>query len=713
MTGFVRQLSNLVRPKVDAAGYARLRTGVLVLGVLLIMGFAVSTGYDAWRSYQRAVESTDHQLENLASALAEQTAWNWRGPVLLLRRIAHWYPAHSRLPADRIGRFLADHAYRMPQVTSVQIIDARGFVRGSSLGVGATGANVSGRSYFRAQESAAAHGLLVSAPRITAADGTGTVIVSRRLVDRRGRFAGIVTEAVALRDLSDLYAAMHLKGQIAVVLMRHDGTVLIRSPALPGLVGRKYPALEALTPGEAVRTRGLVNGRRTFIAAMPVHATPLFVAVTRSEAAALSPVYRVAMVSSVRTLVLVLFGALAIVALLRQLRRIEQVSAALRQSHKMEALGTLAGGIAHDFNNILGAIVGYGELAQQHAADGRALGRYLDQIMNAAARARLLVDRILGFSRGGIAEQTPIHIQTVVAETLRLLEASLSPNVKIETALDAGGTAVIGDETRLHQVTMNLCANAVQAMPDGGVLRVSLQQSRLPVSHAFSRGQLPEGLYVILTVTDSGVGIPADIMERIFDPFFTTKPVGGGTGLGLSLVHGIVADLGGAIEVSSEAGRGTTFRIWLPVTSDVAKRVAGKAGDLPGGTGEGVMIVDDDSALLSLTEEMLADLGYEPVGFRSGKSALEAFRDNPRRFDAVLTDELMPDLRGTDLARELRRLSPGTPVILMSGHGGDALTERARAAGVCAVLRKPLRACDLADALAEHLAAVAMRAAGS
>lgn len=707
MGGFVRRPSHLVRPRVDAAGYARLRAGVLVLGVLVIVGFAASTGYDAWRSYERAIESTDHQLENLSSALAAQAAWSLRGPVALLGRIARWYPAHSRLPPGRMGRLLKERASSVAQVTSIQIVDARGVVRESSLGSPATGMNVSDRSYFRAQESATAQGLFVSVPRLTAADGTGTVVLSRRLVDRRGRFAGIVAATVELRDLSGLYAAMHLKGQIAVVLMRDDGMLLVRNPALPGLVGRRYPALGTLRPGETIRIRNPLDGRREFIAAMPVESTPLVLAVTRSEAAALHPVYQQVIVSAVRTLVLVLFGALAIVALLRQLRRIEQVSAALRQSLKMEALGTLAGGIAHDFNNILGAIVGYGELAQQQAADGTSLRRYLDHIMHAAGRARSLVDRILGFSRSGIAERVPIDLQTVVAETLRLLEASLPSNVRIEKALHAGGAAVIGDDTRLHQVTMNLCTNAVQAMPDGGVLRVELEQLQLSASRAFSRGHLAAGRYVILTVGDSGVGISADIMERIFDPFFTNKPVGGGTGLGLSLVHGIVADLGGAIEVSSEPGRGTTFRIWLPMTAEHAMRTGLKARDLPRGNGEVVMVVDDESALVDFTEEMLAQLGYEPVGFRSGRSALETFRRNPGRFDAVLTDELMPELRGTELVRAIRRLRPDIPVFLVTGHGGDDLAERARSAGVTKVLRKPLRAREMAEALATHLAAVA------
>lgn len=705
VSGLVRRLTDLFRPRVDTAGYTRIRAGVLLLGLLVIMGFAVSTVYDAWRSYRHAAESTAFQLENLASVLAEQTAWSCGGARRLLAGIVHWYPAHSRLPSARIDPMLAARAARVPQLVSVRIIGPHGVVRDSSLGIVATGENVSDRSYFRVQESPAAHGLFVGAPQLTAAHRTATVVFSRRLVNRRGRFAGIVAATVELRDLDGLYAETHLKGRIAVLLMRDDGVLLVHSPSMPALVGRRFPALEALKQNQVVRIRDPIDGRREFIAAMPVEFTPLVVAVSRNEAAALSPEYHEAIVSSVRTLVLALFGALAMIALLWQLRRIEQVSAALRQSLKMEALGTLAGGIAHDFNNIIAAIVGYGELAQQQTPDGTALRRYLDHIMYAAGRARSLIDRILGFSRSGLAERVPIDFQAVVAETLQLLEASLPSNVRIDRKLHAGSAAVIGDDTRLHQVTMNLCANAVQAMPEGGVLSVTLEPTRIAAARTCTCGQLAAGAYLVLTVGDSGEGIPAHIMERIFDPFFTTKPVGVGTGLGLSLVHGIVADLGGAIEVSSEPGRGATFRIWLPMTSERAKSLTDRARDLPRGNGQVVMIVDDESALVSLTEEVLAELGYEPVGFRSGRSALETFRIDPRRFDAVLTDELMPDLRGTELARELRRLRTDIPILLVTGHGGEDLAARAKAAGVTEVLRKPLGARDMAEALARHLSA--------
>ena len=281
---------------------------------------------------------------------------------------------------------------------------------------------------------------------------------------------------------------------------------------------------------------------------------PLIVDVTRSEAIALASVEQETIHGAIRTLLLVLLGSATIVVLVRQLRRVEQTDLALRQSQKMEAIGTLAGGIAHDFNNILGAIVGYGELAQHQAPEGSALRRYLDNIMQAAGRARALVDRILGFSRSGLAERVPVRVQTRGCRDTPAAAGFPTAKMRLEQELRAAESTVIGDETRLHQVTMNLCTNAVQAMPEGGVLRVVLERVELYLPHALSADNSPRGTYVHLRVGDTGNGIPPQIVDRIFDPFFTTKSVGEGTGLGLSLVHGIVADLGGAIEVASEVG---------------------------------------------------------------------------------------------------------------------------------------------------------------
>jgi CheY-like chemotaxis protein len=326
--------------------------------------------------------------------------------------------------------------------------------------------------------------------------------------------------------------------------------------------------------------------------------------------------------------------------------------------------------------------------------------------MHAAERAKALVDRILGFSRSGLGERVPMNVQSVIEETLELLSASLPAGIRLEKRLEAGDAAVIGDATYLHQVAMNLCTNALHAMEHGGVLSVALERVVLSGQQVLSRGTLTPGSYVRLSVGDTGSGIAPGVLERMFDPFFTTKGVGQGTGLGLSLVHGIVTELGGAIDVTTEAGAGTRFSIWLPLTSDAGEPFVPATRELPRGHGEVVMIVDDETPLVTLAEEMLAELGYEPVGFHSSGAALRAFRAEPQRFDLVLTDEAMPDLVGTELASEIRKLQTAVPIILMSGHGGPQLAKRAAAIGVNEVLHKPLQRRDLAESLARVLGAI-------
>jgi signal transduction histidine kinase/CheY-like chemotaxis protein len=691
----------LLRPSADAGEHARLRAALILLGPIIIAAFTVSSAYDGWRAYRHVVTSTNREVENLANALAEQTAWSWAGTDLLLARVARWYPDHDQLSGEQIDQTLAAGVAGVPQVRAMRIIDPHGIVKYSSDNSVPIGKDLSARPYFVAQQSSAAN-LFITPPLITPSRRT-VVIVSRRIVDAQGRFAGVVSAVVDFTDLSHLYAAVMLRGQFTVELLRDDGTLLVRRPAAPALIGHRFAALMALVPGTAARVRSPVDGQRDFIAVATVPSMPLIVDVTRTEAIALASVEQETIHGAIRTLLLVLLGSATIVVLVGQLRRVEQTDLALRQSQKMEAIGTLAGGIAHDFNNILGAIIGYGELAQQQAPEGTPLRRYLDHIMQAAGRARALVDRILGFSRSGLSERTPVRVQPVVAETLQLLRASLPPQVRLEQELRAAESTVIGDETRLHQVTMNLCTNAVQAMPEGGVLRVVLERVELSLPHALKRGQLPAGAYVHLTVSDTGTGIPPPIVDRIFDPFFTTKSVGEGTGLGLSLVHGIVADLGGAIEVASKVGAGTTFQIWLPASAETARPMSTQPGELPYGHGETVMIVDDEPALVSLTEETLAELGYEPVGFGSSVAALRVFKADPRRFDVVLTDEVMPELPGTELAREISTIRSDALILLVSGHGGPYLAERAAAAGVSEVLRKPLQRRDLAESLARLL----------
>ena len=361
----------------------------------------------------------------------------------------------------------------------------------------------------------------------------------------------------------------------------------------------------------------------------------------------------------------------------------ERLEIQLRQSQKMEAMGTLAGGIAHDFNNILGAILGYGELAQKAAPEGDVVRRYLDHVMHAGGRAKALVERILAFSRSGVGERRPINVQAVIEETLELLAASLPPGVRLEKRLETGDAAIVGDATQLHQVAMNLCTNAFQAMENGGVLEVALDRAEVAQSRRLSHGNLAPGAYVRLCVSDTGSGIPPHVLDRMFDPFFTTKGVGEGTGLGLSLVHGIVADLGGAIDVRSTVGRGTTFTIWLPIAGEVMVPSAEVAAELPHGQGQTVMIVDDETALVALAEEMLAELGYEPLGFSSSSGGAGGI---PRSAAAL---RYRPDRRDDARARRHRTRPGDSPATARPPDRADERLQRCATARACGRGRDP------------------------
>jgi PAS domain S-box-containing protein len=375
----------------------------------------------------------------------------------------------------------------------------------------------------------------------------------------------------------------------------------------------------------------------------------------------------------------------------------------LRQAEKMEAVGRLAGGIAHDFNNILGGILGYAEMLVETTPAGSPQRRYAQNVLTAATRASALVEQILSYSRSQRGKRVPVELDRIVAETLELVRGSLGHGIRLETWLPEAPLYVVGDPTQLHQIMMNLCTNAIHAMGEHGTLRVSLDPADIEADRVFQHTTLHAGRYARLTVADSGSGMDATTLTRLFEPFFTTKEVGKGTGLGLSLVYGIVTDSAGAIDVASTQGQGSSFAIYLPrVDSPV---VAGDDAEAPvvRGNGERVLVVDDEEALMAVTSETLKRLGYEPAAFPDGAAALAEFESRPGSFDAVITDEVMPGLSGTDLARSLRRYRSDLPIMLVSGYIGPMMSERALAAGVDAILKKPVQSHELASALARVL----------
>ncbi|MBK9953548.1 MAG: response regulator [Candidatus Competibacteraceae bacterium] len=383
----------------------------------------------------------------------------------------------------------------------------------------------------------------------------------------------------------------------------------------------------------------------------------------------------------------------------------ERLTAQLRHAQKMEAVGTLAGGIAHEFNNLLGVILGYTEMARQTPPDDPRAAQYLKQVLVAGKRAKAIVNQILTFSRRGESVRKTVDIQRLVNEAVELLRITLPSTIEIVERSEAAGATVVADADQLHQVLMNLGANAAQAMPQGGTLDIALERVQMSQAVALTGVTLEAGSYVHLTVSDTGVGMDQATLERIFDPFFTTKEVGKGTGLGLSIVHGIVTDHGGAVRVHSEPDHGTIFHLYLPCSEDDADADANTEQLVCFGQGQVILFVDDEPSLVELGEDLLAALGYEPVGHTNAQEALAAFRAAPERFQLVITDQIMPKLTGLDLAAELTRIRPDIPILLATGRPDLALAERGRLAGIREVLKKPLLIRELAEAISRVWAA--------
>ena len=377
-----------------------------------------------------------------------------------------------------------------------------------------------------------------------------------------------------------------------------------------------------------------------------------------------------------------------------------QLEARVRQVQKMEAIGTLAGGIAHDFNNILTGILMNVDLAKEDLTPEHPARESLDEIAQASRRAADLVGQILTFSRQREQERGPLHLDAVVAEALKLLRASLPSSIEIHSHLARDRAMILADPSRIHQIVMNLGTNAAHAMQQqGGVLDVALETVVVDADEARRRPDLREGRYVRLTISDTGHGMDRATIDRIFEPFFTTKAPGEGTGLGLSVVHGVVRSHDGVIGVTSELGRGTTFQIHFPVYEVRTPAFGISAVPRPIGGHERVLLVDDEQAVARSSARILERFGYRVTFHTDPTQALAAFRERPDGFDLVISDLTMPGLSGLDLARQMLALRPGLPVILASGYVDDDTLARAHALGVREVLLKPVMPNHLAEAV--------------
>lgn len=364
----------------------------------------------------------------------------------------------------------------------------------------------------------------------------------------------------------------------------------------------------------------------------------------------------------------------------------------LIEAHKMEALGTLAGGIAHDFNNILSGIMGYAELTLKTVPDRSKSYHNLEQILRAAERAKDLVRQILTFSRKAVPKKKPVSLPLLVDEAVRFMRASLPTTIEIKKNNKVTYGTVLADPTQLHQVMINLCANAGYAMREaGGILEIGLEEAVIDEDELLIHSPLQPGQYLVLAVRDTGCGIPPENLPRIFDPYFTTKGKGQGTGLGLAVVHGIVKDHGGGIKVCSEPDRGTTFSIYLPMLDEQAEDDNIWEEENLLGKGETVMFLDDEKMVVDSNRELLEQLGYRVVTETDPVKAFEVFKNDSNAFDLVITDKNMPHMTGFDLVREIRRIRADIPVIISSGFQEPGDMEKLATLGAVRMVTKPMR----------------------
>lgn len=391
----------------------------------------------------------------------------------------------------------------------------------------------------------------------------------------------------------------------------------------------------------------------------------------------------------------------AVLGVVRDISHRKQLEQQVRQAQKIEAIGTLAGGIAHQFNNILAIIRGYTELSHESLSENSVLKRNLQHVLTASDRARELVNQILIFSQQAKEGQKPLDLNAIINDSLRLLQSSMPTNIELRQDIESNVGFILAEPNQIRQLIVNLCNNAAQAIgKQNGVVEVILKKVVLGPASMTGSKNLEPGVYMKLTVSDTGHGMEQKVKERIFDPFFTTKATGEGMGMGLAVIHGIVKTCGGDIQVESKPGRGTAFHLFFPCI-DFEKKEPQKRKEItikepiPGGN-ERLLFVDDEQMLVEVHQEILELLGYNVMAVRSGFEALELFNDDPEIFDLVITDHAMPGMTGIELSRKLLKIRADIPIILCTGLTKTTISQEAKDAGISEFVMKPIIMKDLA-----------------
>lgn len=381
----------------------------------------------------------------------------------------------------------------------------------------------------------------------------------------------------------------------------------------------------------------------------------------------------------------------------------ENLEIRLQQSQKMEAIGTLAGGIAHDFNNILSVMLGYTEMAKEDSSPGSTIYRDLNVVLDAGARAKSLVQQILAFSRQNNSESTPLQLANIVIESIKLLRPTLPATIEIVQDITTTTGLVLADSTKINQILLNLCTNAFHAMEDtGGKLGIVLKETDVTSADLVHEPETGPGTFVQLSISDSGIGISPEVIQKIYLPYFTTKETGKGTGMGLSIVHGIVKGYGGFVTVYSKLNEGTVFNVFLPVAKEAMLTAHETSEQCPTGK-ERILFIDDEQMLTKMGKDMLERLGYHVTTCNISIEGLETFQNDPHSFDLIITDQTMPDMTGADIAKKMLQIRPDIPIILCTGYSTIISEQAAKDIGIKEFALKPLAKKDIAKLIRKVL----------
>jgi signal transduction histidine kinase len=700
------------------------RQPFLALLVAAGLGATLLIAYLLWSAREDALRTAQVTALNYARTLEVRLDATFRRTDSTLHGLAQVTPVEAMAEqgeqrfAERLNGELDSMLRAFDEMIALRLVDVHGDQRYVSSAATTPKANYADRSFFATYRADPRADLLFSEVVTGRVSQRPTMVITRPLRDPQGRFYGAVLAPLDLSFFQQQFAGLDIGRNGSVFLRRIDasGRLVLRWPQIDAEVNQpmppRHPIWLALQAGKQESLNEYVaftDGVRRISGTVVVKGYPFFLTVALSADDVLASWRRLALLTGLSWAALLAL----MLALMWRLRRSDRarssLEAQLRESQRIESIGTLAGGIAHDFNNILAGILGNVALAREDVGAGHPAQKSLEQIRKASTRARDLVQQILAFGRRQPHALVNQPLQPLVAEAMALLRSTLPASVALDCRLANEPLYARADATQIQQVLMNLCTNAWHALQGRpGRVLVALEAIEVDAQTTTRAGtELVAGRYAHLWVQDTGCGMDAATRARIFEPFFTTKPMGQGTGLGLSVVHGIVAAHHGAIRVDSAPGEGTTVHLYLPAT-DPEPMPKPPPGTEPGvlqGAGQHVLYIDDDDVIVLMVERLLTQAGYRATVFRDGREAVAAVLAEPPAFDLVVTDFNMPGFTGMDVARAVAVIRPDLPVVISSGYISEELQMQAAAAGVRSVIQKQNTLEELARVVRGILAA--------